>query len=176
MADVFAGADNIFKQALTFGGHPVTAAVALKNIEIMETEGLVQNSEQTGAYILERLEDLAGEHRIIGNVRGRGLLMGIELVSDRDSKTRYPKDVQLGNRLSDAFESEGLILRCGDERVSLGPPLCITRDEADELVAKLDRSLSAVERTCPANTASHRFSGIRSLIRRFRAGRPPQNR
>ena len=150
VADVFAGADNIFKQALTFGGHPVTAAVALKNIEIMETEGLVQNSEQIGAYILERLEDLAGEHRIIGNVRGRGLLMGIELVSDRDSKTRFPKDVQLGNRLSDAFESEGLILRCGDERVSLGPPLCITRDEADELVAKLDRSLSAVERNLPS--------------------------
>ena len=150
VADVFAGADNIFKQALTFGGHPVTAAVALKNIEIMETEGLVENSERVGAHLLDNLNGLADEHPFIGNVRGKGLLLGIEFVADRDSKTRFPKDVQLGNRLSDAFESESLILRCGDERMSLGPPLCITHAEADELTDKLDRSFAKVEQGLPS--------------------------
>ena len=150
VADVFAGSDNIFRQALTFGGHPVTAAVALKNIEIMQTEGLVDNSAEVGAHILDRLNDLADEHPMIGNVRGRGLLMGIELVSDRDTKTRFPKDVQLGMRLSDAFESESLILRCGDDRVGIGPSLCITQEEADELVDRLDRAFTKVERGLPS--------------------------
>ena len=150
VADVFAGSDNIFKQALTFGGHPVTAAVALKNIEIMETEGLVDNSASVGAHIVDRLNDLAGEHPMIGNVRGRGLLMGVELVADRDTKTRFPKDVQLGNRLSDAFESESLILRCGDERIGIGPSLCITHEEADELVNRLDRAITKVEGGLPS--------------------------
>ena len=150
VADVFAGSDNIFRQALTFGGHPVTAAVALKNIEIMETEGLVDNSAAVGAHILERLNDLADEHPMIGNVRGRGLLMGVELVADRDTKTRFPKDVQLGNRLSDAFESENLILRCGDDRIGIGPSLCITHEEADELVNRLDRAFTKVERNLPS--------------------------
>ncbi len=150
VADVFAGSDNIFKQALTFGGHPVTAAVALKNIEIMETEGLVDNSASVGAHIVGRLNDLANEHPMIGNVRGRGLLMGVELVADRDTKTRFPKDVQLGNRLSDAFESENLILRCGDERIGIGPSLCITHEEADELVNRLDRAITKVERGLPS--------------------------
>jgi 4-aminobutyrate--pyruvate transaminase len=150
VSDVFAGSDNIFKQALTFGGHPVTAAVALKNIEIMETEGLVDNSAEVGAHIIERLNDLASEHPMIGNVRGRGLLMGIELVADRDTKTRFPKDIQLGNRLSDAFESESLILRCGDDRIGIGPSLCITHEEADELVNRLDRAFTKVERGLPS--------------------------
>jgi 4-aminobutyrate--pyruvate transaminase len=150
VADVFAGSDNIFKQALTFGGHPVTAAVALKNIEIMETEGLVDNSASVGAHIVDRLNDLANEHPMIGNVRGRGLLMGVELVADRDTRTRFPKDIKLGNRLSDAFESESLILRCGDDRIGIGPSLCITHEEADELVDRLDRAITKVERSLPS--------------------------
>ena len=150
VADVFAGSDNIFKQALTFGGHPVTAAVALKNIEIMETEGLVDNSASVGAHIVDRLNDLADEHPMIGNVRGRGLLMGVELVADRDTRTRFPKDIKLGNRLSDAFESESLILRCGDDRIGIGPSLCITHEEADELVDRLDRAITKVERSLPS--------------------------
>ena len=150
VADVFAGSDNIFKQALTFGGHPVTAAVALKNIEIMQTEGLPDNSAEVGSHILDRLNDLAEEHPMIGNVRGRGLLLGVELVADRDTKTRFSKDVQLGNRLSDAFEAESLILRCGDDRIGIGPSLCITHEEADELVNRLDRAFTRVERSLPS--------------------------
>ena len=150
VADVFAGADNTFRQALTFGGHPVTAAVASKNIEILETEGLVDNSREIGAHLLCELARMAEDHRMIGNVRGLGLLLGVEIVADRDTKRRFPREAQVGKRLSAAFQSEGLILRCsGDERVTIGPPLCISRDEADELVDALDRAFSRVEDAIP---------------------------
>ena len=146
VADVFAGTDNIFRQALTFGGHPVTAAVALKNIEIMESEGLADNSRDVGAHLLDNLKDLAGEHPIIGSARGIGLLMGMEIVADRDSRSRFPKDAQMGERLNGAFEAEGLILQSRGDRVTIGPPLCITHTEADELASKLDRAFGRVER------------------------------
>ena len=145
VADVFAGEDNIFRQALTFGGHPVTAAVALRNIEIIESEGMVDNSAQVGAQILDGLRSLMDERPIIGNVRGRGLLLGVELVADRDTKARYPSDVRLRERLAAAFEAESLILNPGGDRLSIGPPLCITPAEADELLVKLDRAFARVE-------------------------------
>ena len=87
IADAFAGEDNIFRQALTFGGHPVTAAVALKNIEIIEQNDLVSNSERMGAYFLEQLDELKAQHPSIGDVRGIGLLLGVEFVSDRETES-----------------------------------------------------------------------------------------
>ncbi len=147
VADVFAGTDNIFKQALTFGGHPVTAAVALKNIEIMESEGMADNSREVGAHLLENLQGLVDEHPMIGNVRGIGLMIGMEIVADRDARTRFPEDARMGERLNEAFEAEGLILKSRGDRVTIGPPLCITQAEADELAAKLDRAFGRVGRS-----------------------------
>lgn len=144
IADVFAGADNVFRQALTFGGHPVTAAVALKNIEIIESEGLVENSRKMGERIRENLTALADEHPMIGHVRGLGLLIGVELVADRDSGARFPKEARLGERLREAFAAEGLLHSPGGERVVIGPPLCITEEEADDLVARIDRAFGRV--------------------------------
>ena len=146
VADVFAGEDNIFRQALTFGGHPVTAAVALKNIEIMETEGIVDNSRDVGMHLLEDLKDLADEHTIIGNARGVGLLIGMEIVANKETSARFPKETRIAERLNEAFEAERLILRCGGDRVTIGPPLCMTHVEVDELVDKLDRAFERVER------------------------------
>ena len=144
LADAFAGEDNIFRQALTFGGHPVTAAVALKNIEIIESEGLVENSRRMGERIMANLTALSDEHPMIGHVRGAGLLISAELVADRDSGARFPKEARMGERLRDAFEAEGLLHSPSGERVVIGPPLCITEEEADELAARLDRAFSRV--------------------------------
>ena len=68
-------------------------------------------------------------------------MIGMEIVADRDSRTRFPKDARVGERLNEAFEAEGLILQSRGDRVTIGPPLCITRAESDELASKLDRAI-----------------------------------
>jgi adenosylmethionine-8-amino-7-oxononanoate aminotransferase len=146
VADAFAGGENIFRQSLTFGGHPVTAAAALRNIEIIESEGLVENSSETGAYMLEQLTGLREDHPIVGDTAGLGLMIGVGLVKDRETGERFGKEVKLADRLTESFRREGLFLRAGDGGVNFSPPLCITRAEVDEIVAAVDRSLSDVER------------------------------
>ena len=145
IADAFAGEDNIFRQALTFGGHPVTAAVALKNIEIIERNNLVENSERMGAYFLEQLRELQSKHRSIGDVRGIGLLLGMELVSDREHKTSFDESLQVGKRLTDKMGNRRIIMRFNGGKVTLGPPLCITADDIDEIVSALDSAISELE-------------------------------
>ena len=145
VADVFAGGDNIFRQALTFGGHPVTAAAALKNIEIIENEGMVQNSADTGEYFLDQLEQLMDEHPIIGDVRGIGLLVGIEIVADRESKITFPAELKIGKRLTQKFRKNGLILKAGPSTIGMGPPLCTTPSDVDDIVAAMDRAIGELE-------------------------------
>ena len=147
IADVFAGDDNFFRQALTFGGHPVTAAVALRNIQILEDEGLVQGSDTVGAYFLEQLHSLRDHHPIIGDVRGIGLLLGLEFVEDRDTRTHFPGEAGLADRLNQAFTAEGLILRTASgETLSMGPPLCTSTADVEDIVDRLDRAIGIVEK------------------------------
>ena len=145
VADVFAGQENIFRQALTFGGHPVAAAAALKNIEIIEQDGLVENSAKTGAYFLDQLRGLKEEHGIIGDVRGIGLLLRIELVSDRATKAPFPDEARVSARLTEKFRKHGLILNASNRSISFGPPLCVTPGDVDEIVLRIDRALGEME-------------------------------
>ncbi|MCI0439252.1 MAG: aminotransferase class III-fold pyridoxal phosphate-dependent enzyme, partial [Chloroflexi bacterium] len=145
VADAFAGKDNFFRHVLTFSGHPVSAAAALKNIEIIEGEKLVENSAEVGAYFKEQLEGLKVDHPIVGDVRGIGLLLAVELVKDRKTKERFPKEALLHERLNEKFRKHGLILRVGSEIINIGPPLCITKDEVDEIMHALDLSLWELE-------------------------------
>ena len=145
VADVFAGEDNIFRQALTFGGHPVTAAAALANIDIMERDGLVENAARTGDYFLGQLRDLMGYHPIVGDAGGVGLLLSIEIVADRETKETFPSDLRVPERLSEKLRERRMMLRAGGDRVSITPPLCITRDDVDEIVSALDSSIGELE-------------------------------
>jgi adenosylmethionine-8-amino-7-oxononanoate aminotransferase len=145
VAEVFAGEDNVFHQALTFGGHPVAAAAALKNIEIIENEQLVKNSAETGTYFLEQLQELAQEHPIIRGARGIGLMLRIHLVEDSETETDLPPDFEIGERLTEKFREQGLLLRPGGRSFGISPPLCITVSEVDEIVLAIDRALSGLE-------------------------------
>lgn len=145
VADAFAGKDNYFRHVLTFSGHPVSAAASLKNIEIIEREDLVNNSQKMGEYFKEQLEGLSGDHPIIGDVRGRGLLMGIELVSERNNKKPFSDDVHIADRLNERFRKYGLILHMSGNIINIGPPICITQEEVDEIVHALDVSFWEVE-------------------------------
>ena len=145
VADVFAGEENTFRQALTFGGHPVSAAAALKNIEIIEGEGLVHNAAEMGAYFLEQLQALKEEYSVIDEVRGIGLLLSIKLAAGQESGAALADDQRLGEVLAERFRRQGLILRPGGRNINMGPPLCINRRDVDEIVLGLDRVLGEME-------------------------------
>lgn len=145
VAEVFAGEKNVFRQALTFGGHPVCARAALTNIEIIESEGLVENSAEMGIYFLDKLKALQETHTIIGDVRGLGLLLGVEIVKNRETKESFPDSSGIAEILNKSFRAQGLILFASNKGISMGPPLCIQRNEVDFICEAIDKSLTTAE-------------------------------
>jgi taurine-pyruvate aminotransferase len=134
-------------QVNTYGGHPVSAAVALRNIEIMQAEKLVEHSAEMGSYLLDGLRSLM-RHAVVGDVRGKGLLLGVELVKDR--ATKEPVGAEQMSAVADFCRDNGVLVgRGGGGRrygntITLSPPLVITRAECDRIVGTLDRALSAI--------------------------------
>ena len=144
VADAFAGPENIFPMTLTFGGHPVTATAALANIGIIERDNLVENSATMGAYMLDQFKILEDEHPIVGDVRGLGLLSAIEIVKDRETKERFPKEAGIEELMANKFREHRLILRPRGTIV-VAPPLCVTRDEIDRIAHAIDIVLGEIE-------------------------------
>lgn len=125
--------------ASTFGGNPISIAAALTTIELLE-ESLVENSAKMGQYMMHRMASWPHRFKIVGDVRGRGLMIGIELVRDQTTKERAP---ELRDRMEQmAFERGLLILGCGQNSIRLCPPLVITRDQADFAMDTLEECLS----------------------------------
>ena len=145
IADRFGGGEDVLTHVLTNSGHPVAAAAALRNIEIIEEEGLVGNAERVGTYLLEQLEGLSLDHPLVGEVRGLGLFVAIELVTDRETRAGFAPDARIGRRLTDKFRRRGLILRARENIIHLGPPLCLTQSDADEIVHAIDLALWEIE-------------------------------
>jgi len=130
--------------ALTFGGHPVAAAAALRNLQIFEEEGLVRQSAEKGAYLLGELEKLR-HHASVGDVRGIGLFAALELVKSKERKTSWGREHPFTRRVSDELFKRGLVTRVWDV-LHVAPPLVVTRDELDRIVTGIDESLTIAER------------------------------
>ena len=145
VAGVFAGEDDYLRHTMTSSGHPVSAAASLKNIEIIETEGLVGNAAEVGAYFKEQLEAMMGDHPSILEVRGVGLLLAVELVRDRLTREPFAPEDRIVDRLNESFRRHGLILRVGGPVIIIGPALCTTTADVDEIVHALDLSLWSLE-------------------------------
>ncbi len=126
--------------ASTFGGNPVAIAAALKTIELLQRE-LVANAEEVGAYLKQGLEKLATKHDCIGDVRGMGLMLGVEFVKDRASKK---PDAELRDRVEMATFQRGLILLgCGANSIRWSPPLVLSRDNVDVALEIFDDAIAA---------------------------------
>jgi 4-aminobutyrate aminotransferase len=126
--------------ASTFGGNPVSCAASLATIKLLR-ESLIKNAEVVGAYLLEGAKALMEKHRIIGDVRGRGLMIGLELVRDRQTKERATKERDAVVR--GCFSRGLLVLGAGQNAIRLSPPLVLTKQQADTALEILDQALSA---------------------------------
>jgi 4-aminobutyrate aminotransferase len=127
--------------ASTFGGNPLSCAAALTTISLLKNQ-LMANAAEVGARLLDGLRRLMDKHALIGDVRGRGLMIGVELVRDRQTKERA---VEERNALIlRAFERGLLILGAGINSIRLSPPLVLTREQADVAIRILDEALTDV--------------------------------
>jgi 4-aminobutyrate aminotransferase len=130
--------------ASTFGGNPVACAAAIATIKLLK-DRLVANAADVGGHMMAGLRDLAGKHPLIGDVRGRGLMIGVELVRDRQTKERATDERDAV--VNAAFARGMLVLGAGKNAVRFSPPLVLTREQADTAVRIFDEALSEVEQT-----------------------------
>jgi adenosylmethionine-8-amino-7-oxononanoate aminotransferase len=136
--------DKPWMHAYTYSGHPTTCAVGLATLDFIESENLVEQAATRGAYLLDKLHTELDDHPHVGNVRGKGMMCGVELVEDKTTKSWYPPEWGVGSKMTGAMIDNGLFTRMRSEVVCLAPPL--TTDEAtlDELVAAVRNSIVTV--------------------------------
>jgi adenosylmethionine-8-amino-7-oxononanoate aminotransferase len=129
---------------LTFGGHPAACAAALQNLEIFERENLVTQSAEKGNYLKSRLEELRA-HPTVGDVRGLGLMCGIDLVKNKETRESWGKTATFTARLGELALQRGLVTRVWDV-MHFAPPLVMSEAEIDRMVEIADESLTIAER------------------------------
>lgn len=140
---------GVLFHGFTYSGHATGAAVALKNIEILENEGLVENSRLMGEELLKGLQSIKEESAIVGDVRTVGLLGAIEFVQDPATNTRFSPDLKVTSRMIEALHERGVICRGvtydGTDIVCFSPPLIINKEQIDTLIERLRQSVLAVQ-------------------------------
>jgi L-2,4-diaminobutyrate transaminase len=144
-----------FGHGYTYTAHPVAAAAAMANLDIIESEGLVDNARRIGAHFQKRMRAEFGEHPLVGHVRGEGLIMGIELVADKASKEAFDPRHKVAARIVQCCLAEGLITRnlpAGDV-VAFSPPLTVTTGDVELIASRFAKGLEKA-------TASLRADGI----------------
>jgi adenosylmethionine-8-amino-7-oxononanoate aminotransferase len=151
----FLDATSIYSHGITFGGHPVMCAIALKNIEILKRDGIIENVRANQDVFRKKLEALL-DLPIVGDVRGTGYFYAVELVKDKETRATFDDDEcesLLRGYLSPALFDAGLICRQddrGDPVVQISPPLIAGEDEMDEIVGILgDKLTEASKRMRP---------------------------
>ena len=127
----------------TFGGNPVSCSAALATIQLIE-EQYLENTRMVGAYCKDALEELQAKHASIGDVRGKGFMLGVEFVQDRE--TKQPAESLRDDVVYKAFERGLLLLGCGKSVIRVTPPLSTSKSEVDEAMLILDEAISLAER------------------------------
>lgn len=137
ISNAFIEAGEDFNHGYTYSGHPVAAAVAIANIQLMKQENIVDYvANDIGPYFQAKLREVLAEHPLTGHIDGVGLVAGIALVKDKATKELFDEDLDIGGQCRNHCFENGLIMRACGSRMVLSPPLVITRAEVDELIAK----------------------------------------
>jgi len=129
--------------AFTYSGHPTCCAVALKNIEILEREGLIDRAAKSGARMLEELRTLESLDGV-GNVRGLGMMAAVEVVADKATKQQFPAEIGMTQKLTDALLDRGLYTRVAMDCICVAPPLVTSDAQIDRIVGIIGETVSAV--------------------------------
>jgi 4-aminobutyrate aminotransferase len=130
--------------ASTFGGNPVACAAASAVLSVIKEENMLQNAQKQGAHIMKRITEMKERHSIVGDVRGLGLMCGLEMVKDKKSKTPAPKETE--DIMMTCFRKGIALVNCGKSTIRLMPPLPITTDLVDISLDILDNSIGEVEK------------------------------
>lgn len=141
IADTFQPGDHLS----TFGGNPVSCAAALANIEFIQEEDLASQASKSGDYVMRRLDELKNKHQLIGEVRGKGLMIGMELVKDPKTKQPAPSETA---RIRDLCRQKGVLVGHGGvlgNVLRIQPPLVISQDQLDTAIEAIDQSFDEVE-------------------------------
>jgi len=138
-----------FRQINTFGGHPVASAVALRAIQVVEDENLPENANKVGTYMMQQLQQTLADHPYAGEIRGKGMIMGIELVEDRETKVPLADD-KIMAIVGDCVRN-GVILGRNSNTIPgrcnvllIAPPLILSAEEADQIVATVTAAMQKV--------------------------------
>ena len=121
-----------FSNGFTYSGHPVSCAAALANMDVFETEGLLENARELGPYLQAQLQTLS-DLPIVGDIRGMGLMGCVECVASQESRQPLELDYEVGSRIDAHCQALGLLVRPLINMCVMSPPLCITREQIDEL-------------------------------------------
>jgi len=135
--------ENRWMHAYTYSGHPTCCAVALKNLEIIESEGLVERSAQMGKRLLEGLQTLYNLEAV-GDVRGLGLMAAIELTADRSTKATFDPTLKVGDRIRKEMQNHGLYTRARGDVIMFAPPLVVTESQIDRIVEVAREAIQVV--------------------------------
>lgn len=135
---------GLFGHGYTYSAHPVGAAAALATLRLIDENQVVANVAELGPYLQREMRRAVGDHPLVGEVRGHGFMLGIELVKDRASKQAFPKEALVGRRLLKNLFGRGLISRALLDTLVFAPPLVMKRNEIDELVSKFRAGLDAI--------------------------------
>jgi len=137
------GGHRWFTSGLTYSGHPVACAAGLKNIEIIEREHLLANATKVGGYFETRMQELE-KLPLVGNVRGRKLMLCVESVANKETKALLPDEVNESKRISNVAESMGLMVRPIGHLNVMSPPLVITQSDVDFIAETLEKAIRRV--------------------------------
>jgi len=149
---VFEGFKEPFAHGHTYGSHPVVCAAGLVVLTYMEKQNLVENSRINGKYLHKKLEQLY-DHPTVGDIRGMGIFAGIEFVKDKETKEPFDPSIGFNGRVVEQCYENGLLVYPGvgtvdgvkGDHIQVAPPLIVSKDEIDEIVKLLDKSLGEVE-------------------------------
>ncbi|MFZ1039158.1 MAG: acetyl ornithine aminotransferase family protein [Candidatus Bathyarchaeia archaeon] len=130
--------------ASTFGGNPLSCAAALAVIDTIKEEKLLENATKQGAYIMKRLEELKARSEIVGDVRGKGLMIGLEIVEDKKSKKPAPEKVK--EIMIRSWKRGVAVITCGTSTIRIAPPLVITRELVDSALDIIEDTVKEVEK------------------------------